>query len=45
MNFAAGQTVSNAVTTAIGADGEVCVYTLATAHIVVDANASDGPVV
>jgi hypothetical protein len=45
VNFAAGQTVSNAVTTAIGADGKVCVYTLATAHIVVDANASYGSVV
>jgi hypothetical protein len=44
VNFAAGQTVSNAVTTAIGTDGKVCVYTLATAHIVVDANASYGTI-
>lgn len=38
INYAPGQTVANSVTTSLGADGTVCVYTLSTAHIVVDAD-------
>ncbi len=40
VNFVAGQTVSNAVTTSMGAAGKVCVYTMSTAHLVVDVGAS-----
>ena len=36
LNFAAGQTVSNEVMVQPGADGMVCVYTMATTHLVVD---------
>lgn len=39
VNFLAGETVPNAVTAAIGTDGAVCVYTSATAHLVVDVTA------
>ena len=40
LNFVAGQAASNAVTTSLGTGGKVCVYTMSTTHIVVDANAS-----
>jgi hypothetical protein len=40
VNFVAGQTVSNAVTTALGTGGKVCVYSMTSAHVVVDVNAS-----
>ncbi len=36
VNFAAGDTVANAVTARVGATGEVCVFTSAPAHVVVD---------
>lgn len=36
LNYATGQTIPNAVVTALSA-GDVCIYTLATTHLVVDA--------
>jgi hypothetical protein len=36
VNFAKGATVANGVVAPIGADGTVCVYTSAPAHLVVD---------
>lgn len=36
VNYTAGQTVANNVTVGVGSGGKVCVYTLATAHVVVD---------
>jgi len=36
LNYAAGQTISNAVTAKIGADGSVCVFSLASADVIVD---------
>lgn len=36
VNYAMGQTVPNAVTTQIGADGQVCIFTLATTDLLVD---------
>ena len=38
INFAAGSTVANAVTTKVGADGAVCIYTDAATHLIVDVN-------
>lgn len=38
MNFAAGETVSNAVIATVSADGNVCFYSSATADLVVDIN-------
>jgi uncharacterized protein YkwD len=38
INFAAGSTVANAVTSKVGADGTVCVYTHAATHLIVDVN-------
>ena len=38
INFVSGQTVANAVTVAVSADGYVCLYVFGTAHVVVDAN-------
>ena len=38
INFVSGQTVANAVTVAVSADGYVCLYVYGTAHVVVDAN-------
>ena len=38
INFAAGSTVANAVTTKVGADGAVCLYTDAATHLIVDVN-------
>lgn len=38
VNFTAGQRVPNAVLTAVGTGGEVCVYTSATTDLVVDLN-------
>ena len=38
VNFAAGETVSNAVIATVSADGNVCFYSLATADLVVDIN-------
>jgi hypothetical protein len=36
VNFVRGQTVSNMVVADVGADGDVCVYTMAGTHLVVD---------
>jgi len=36
LNFVAGQTISNAVTSALSATGTVCIFTFAATHIVVD---------
>ncbi len=36
INFAAGSTVANAVTTKVGADGAVCIYNDAATHLIVD---------
>ena len=38
INFVSGQTVANAVTVAVSADGYACLYVYGTAHVVVDAN-------
>ncbi|MEP7204166.1 MAG: right-handed parallel beta-helix repeat-containing protein [Ilumatobacteraceae bacterium] len=38
VNFAAGETVSNAVIATVSADGSVCFFTSATADVVVDIN-------
>ena len=40
LNFAPGQTISNEVMVEPGAGGEVCIYSSATAHVVVDLNAT-----
>ena len=37
LNYAANDTVPNAVVTKIGTNGTVCLYTFATAHLIVDA--------
>jgi hypothetical protein len=36
VNFAAGATAANGVIAPVGADGSVCVFTSANAHLVVD---------
>ena len=36
LNFAAGQTIPNAVVVKVGTDGKVCLYTLAATHLLVD---------
>ena len=38
VNYAAGQTVPNAVVTKVGPGGKVCIFTLAQTHLVVDLN-------
>ena len=38
LNFAAGQTISNAVTAKVGALGAVCVYVFAATHVIIDVN-------
>ncbi len=38
INFVSGQTVANAVTVAVSADGYVCLYVFGSAHVVVDSN-------
>jgi photosystem II stability/assembly factor-like uncharacterized protein len=43
LNYIVGQTVANAVTTRISANGTICVYTLATTHLIVDVNAYSNP--
>ena len=40
LNFTAGQTVANSALVAVGAGGQVCIYTSATTHVVVGASAS-----
>ena len=39
VNFQAGQTIANAVTTRVGVDGKVCFFTNATTQLVVDVSA------
>jgi hypothetical protein len=36
LNFTPGQTIANAVTTRIGTNGQVCVYTMSTTDIIID---------
>ncbi len=43
LNFVAGSTVANAVTTKIGADGTVCIYSDAATHLIVDVNGYFSP--
>jgi hypothetical protein len=38
LNYAAGQTIANAVIAKLGEGGRVCLYTLADTHLVVDVN-------
>ncbi len=38
LNYVAGQTVPNAVIATLSATGDVCLYTLAAAHLIVDAS-------
>jgi acetyl esterase/lipase len=38
LNYAAGQTVANAVIAPVGIDGEICLYSLADTHILADVN-------
>ena len=38
MNFGSGQTVANAVTVSVSADGHICLYVYGTAHVLVDVN-------
>jgi len=38
LNFSAGQTISNSVTSKVGVGGKVCVYTSAPTHLIVDTN-------
>jgi hypothetical protein len=38
INFGSGQTVANAVTVPVSADGHICVYVYGTAHVLVDVN-------
>jgi hypothetical protein len=40
LNFAAGQTVPNAVVSKVGVGGKVCVFSSADAHVLVDVNGS-----
>ena len=39
LNFAAGQTIPNAVIAELGDDGRVCLYSLVTTHLIIDVNA------
>lgn len=43
LNFLSGQTVPNAVLSAVGDDRSVCIYTSATTHVVVDYSGAFGP--
>ncbi len=38
LNFTSEQTIANAVAVAVGDSGRVCIYTAATAHVIVDLN-------
>ena len=38
LNYAAGQTIPNAVFAKLGADGRVCIYTYAATDLIVDVN-------
>ena len=40
LNFQSGQTIPNAVVTKLAADGSVCIYTYASAHVLIDVNGS-----
>ena len=43
LNFAAGQTVANAVTAKVGAGGAVCIYNQSPTHLIVDVNGYFSP--
>jgi Putative Ig domain len=43
VNFVAGEAVSNAVTTAIGSNGEVCFFTDTSTHLIVDVDGAFVP--
>jgi hypothetical protein len=43
LNFVAGQTVANAVTTGVGSGGQVCVFSAAPAHLIVDVDGYHAP--
>ena len=43
VNFAAGSTVANAVTSKVGADGKVCIYNDSPTHLIVDVNGFFAP--
>jgi len=43
LNFRAGQTVPNAVTTRVGAGGQVCVASAAATHLVIDVDGYHAP--
>lgn len=38
LNFTTNQTIANNVTTKIGDNGQICIYTLATTHVIADIN-------
>ena len=38
LNFAPGQTITNAVTSKVGTGGAVCVYNQSATHLIVDVN-------
>jgi hypothetical protein len=38
LNYSAGQTIPNAVIAKIGTNGQICLFTLATTHLIVDVN-------
>ncbi len=42
INYTPGQTIANAVTTQLSPTGTICIYTLATTHIIVDATGYTG---
>ena len=43
LNFVTGETVSNSVTTVLGTDGKICIFTTAGTHLVVDVNGAFSP--
>ena len=43
LNFVAGETKSNSATVELTGDGFVCVYSSASAHVILDVNAAFGP--
>jgi len=38
LNFSAGQTISNSVTSGVGPNGTVCIYTYGSTHVIADVN-------
>ena len=43
LNFTTGRTIANSVVAKIGSTGEVCIYTSAPTHVVVDVNGAFSP--